>query len=77
MSEARSYAKPTEIGEVMTGQVVGEVVESDDRRFSPGDLVVGQLGWQEYAVARGGALRKVDPRLAPPPAGCTSSARPG
>ena len=65
MSEARSYASPTAIGEVMTGQVVGEVVESGDSRFSRGDAVVGQLGWQEYAVARGGALRKVDPDVAP------------
>lgn len=66
MSEARSYAKPTEIGEPMTGQAVGEVVESNDPRFSSGDTVVGQLGWQDYAVARGGTLRKVDPALAPP-----------
>ena len=47
MSEARSYAKPTQIGEPMTGQAVGEVVESGDPRFAPGDIVVGQLGWQE------------------------------
>jgi NADPH-dependent curcumin reductase CurA len=66
MSTARSYAKPTEIGEPMTGQAVGEVVESHDDRFSPGDVVVGQLGWQDYAVARAGTLRKLDPSLAPP-----------
>jgi NADPH-dependent curcumin reductase CurA len=66
MSEARSYAKATEVGEPMTGQVVGEVVESNDPRFAPGELAVGQLGWQDYAVARGGVLRKVDPNLAPP-----------
>ena len=66
MSTARSYAKPTEVGEPMTGQVVGEVVESGDSRFVAGDTVVGQLGWQEYAVARGGTLRKIDPALAPP-----------
>jgi len=65
MSEARSYAKPTQLGEVMTGQAVGEVVQSNDARFGVGELVVGQLGWQEYAVARGGALRKVDTALAP------------
>src|SRR5688572_10159698 len=65
MSEARSYAKPTQIGEPMTGQVVGEVVESGDPRFARGEIVVGQLGWQEHAVARGGTLRKVDPSLAP------------
>jgi NADPH-dependent curcumin reductase CurA len=74
MSEARSYAKPTELGEPMTGQVVGEVVESDDSRFAPGDTVVGQLGWQEYAVARGGTLRKVDPSLAPVQTASSTSA---
>jgi NADPH:quinone reductase len=65
MSEARSYAKPTQVGEVMTGQAVGEVVESSDARFTAGELVVGQLGWQEYALARGGSLRKIDTTLAP------------
>jgi NADPH:quinone reductase len=66
MSTARSYAKSVEIGEVMTSQTLGEVVESNDGRFELGDLVVGQLGWQEYAVARGGTLRKLPPELDPP-----------
>lgn len=66
MSEGRSYAKPVELGEVMTAQAVGEVVESNDSRFEPGELVVGQLGWQELAVARGGTLRRVHPALDPP-----------
>ena len=65
MSEARSYAKSVALGEVMTSQTVGEVVESDDDRFDPGDVVVGQLGWQEYAVARGSALRRVPPSVPP------------
>jgi NADPH:quinone reductase len=66
MSEARSYAKKLELGDVITSQSVGEVVESHDGRFAPGDLVVGQLGWQEYAVARGGSLRKIPELLDPP-----------
>jgi NADPH-dependent curcumin reductase CurA len=66
MSTARSYAKNLELGEVMTSQSVGEVAESNDSRFEPGDLVVGQLGWQEYAIARGGTLRKLPPELDPP-----------
>jgi NADPH-dependent curcumin reductase CurA len=61
MSEARSYARSLELGDVITSQAVGEVVESNDPRFEPGDDVVGQLGWQEYAVARAGTLRKVVP----------------
>jgi NADPH-dependent curcumin reductase CurA len=66
MSEARSYARSLELGDVITSQTLGEVVESQDSRFEPGDLVVGQLGWQEYAVARAGTLRKLPPDLDPP-----------
>jgi len=66
MSEARSYAKPVQVGEVMTAQAVGEAIESNDSRFVPGDLVVGQLGWQDYAVVRAGSVRKVPAQLDPP-----------
>jgi NADPH:quinone reductase len=66
MSQVRSYARSLELGDVMTAQAVGEVVESHDQRFEPGELVVGQLGWQEFAVARGGALRRVPAELEPP-----------
>ncbi|HEY6605985.1 MAG TPA: NADP-dependent oxidoreductase [Gaiellaceae bacterium] len=66
MSERRSYARSLELGDVITSQTLGEVVTSRDSRFEPGQLVVGQLGWQEHAVARGGALRAVPPGLEPP-----------
>ncbi len=66
MSEARSYAQPLRLGDVITSQSLGEVVESRDPRLTSGDLVVGQLGWQEWAVARAGALRRVPPGLEPP-----------
>jgi len=66
MSETRGYARSLELGDVITSQSLGQVVESDDGRFAPGDLVVGQLGWQEYAAARGGSLRLVPPGLDPP-----------
>jgi NADPH:quinone reductase len=66
MSSARSYARSLELGDVITAQAVGEVVESRDGRYSEGDLAVGQLGWQELAVARAGSLRKVPPVLEPP-----------
>src|SRR6476661_5985648 len=39
MSQARSYAKPMEIGDVITSQSIGEVLESNDARFAPGDRV--------------------------------------
>jgi NADPH-dependent curcumin reductase CurA len=66
MSTRRSYARHLELGDVVTAQAVGEVVASNDGRFSPGEVVVGQLGWQEHAVARGGSLRRVPPALQPP-----------
>src|SRR6266446_8160476 len=65
MSEARSYAPSLQLGDVITSQSVGRVVETNDPRFSVGDLVVGQLGWQEYAIARAGTLRRVPPELDP------------
>ena len=65
MREGPSYAAPVEIGGVMTGGVVGRVAESRTPEVAVGDIVEGSLGWQEYAVARPGQLRKVDPGLAP------------
>ncbi|MBZ0089240.1 MAG: NADP-dependent oxidoreductase [Thermoanaerobaculia bacterium] len=65
MSETGAGEAPMAIGEVVTGGAVGLVVESRDPEFRIGDAVVGILGWQEYAVAPGRALRRVDPDLAP------------
>ncbi|NNU43046.1 NADP-dependent oxidoreductase [Ramlibacter montanisoli] len=63
MNDAKSYAAPQELGKVMQGGTVGEVVESRHPKFAAGDKVVGMGGWQEYAVVAAdqpGALRKVD-----------------
>ncbi len=60
MNDAKSYAKPQELGVVMGGGTVGEVVASNNERFKPGDKVVGMGGWQNYSVSNGGDLRVVD-----------------
>jgi NADPH-dependent curcumin reductase len=65
MSEARSYAKSVELGQVMVGGTVSEVVESRRPGFTPGDLVVGYDGWQAYGVSTGAGVRKLDPKEAP------------
>jgi NADPH-dependent curcumin reductase CurA len=65
MSAAKSYARPVGLGEVMTGGTVGEVVTSRHAGLAPGDIVVGQGGWQDYAVLPGALARKLDPGLAP------------
>jgi NADPH-dependent curcumin reductase CurA len=59
MSDAKSYAPPQPLNEVMIGGTAGEVVESRNPSFTPGDLVVGMGGWQEYSVVSGG-VRKVE-----------------
>jgi len=68
MDDARSYAKPQPLGQVMQGGTVGEVVESRSPAFKPGDKVLGSGGWQEYSVvdaSQAGALRKVDTSQVP------------
>jgi NADPH-dependent curcumin reductase len=66
MNDAKSYAAPQPLGEVMIGGTAGEVIESRHPDFAPGDRVVGVGGWQEYSVAEGsGMLRKVDVRQVP------------
>jgi hypothetical protein len=65
MNDAKSYAKPVVLGEVMVGGTVGQVIESKHPDFQVGDYVESRLGWQEYAVSDGTALRKIDPTLAP------------
>ena len=65
MSDAKSYVKGVDIGEVMVGQTVGEVVESKHPNFKPGDKVLTQLGWQTYGKAKADELNKIDPSRAP------------
>src|SRR3954468_6134872 len=65
MSTAKSYAKPVEIGEVMVGGTVSEVVASRHPGFQVGDMVVSSAGWQEYAISDTTGLRKLDPASAP------------
>src|SRR6188472_3916718 len=45
MQEGRSYAKPVELGEVMVGATVGEVVASNNAAFPAGAFVLGMFGW--------------------------------
>ena len=52
ISAQKSYAKGVEIGEVMVGQTVGEVVDSKNPAFKKGDHVLTQLGWQLYGATK-------------------------
>lgn len=65
MSAVKSYAPPVPLGEPMVGATVSQVVHSADPRFAAGDFVLGDDGWQSYAVGDGAGLRKLDPWQAP------------
>ncbi|QIZ40067.1 NADP-dependent oxidoreductase [Saccharopolyspora sp. ASAGF58] len=65
MDAARSYAKPVEIGEVMEGGTVCEVLESASPLVAPGDIVLAHCGWQTHAVQDARLLRRIDPSKAP------------
>lgn len=65
ISGMRSYAAPVEIGQVMVGGGVAEVVESKNPEFAAGDSVDIYMGWQEYAISNGRGIRKLDPKAAP------------
>ena len=64
MSDAKSYAAPVGIGDVMTGGAVGEVVRSEASGLKEGDLVEGMFGWQEYALCSRGSARVLPRDLA-------------
>ncbi|MBQ4833577.1 NADP-dependent oxidoreductase [Pseudoalteromonas sp. MMG010] len=56
MNDAKSYAVPVNIGDVMVGATVCQVEESNNSEFSTGDWVLAYTGWQDYAISNGEGL---------------------
>jgi len=77
MDDAKSYAKPVHVGDVMTGESVCEVVASDRAGYAKGDIVLAHTGWRTHAAWEGPAPRKLDPKLAPITAGLGVLGMPG
>jgi NADPH-dependent curcumin reductase CurA len=65
MNDVRSYVAPFTLGEAMTGGAVGRVAASRDERYAEGDWVLHYLGWREWALTDGAAVRRLDPDAAP------------
>ena len=65
MNAGGSYAAPVEVGAVMTGGTVAEVVESRHGNFAAGDVVLAHTGWQTFGVQAGAELRKLNSAVAP------------
>ena len=61
MNNVESYVSPFELDAAITGDGIAEVIESNAQIFQPGDLVVGSLPWQEYAVIDPKKVEKIFP----------------
>ena len=77
INASKSYAANVEIDEVMVGGVIAEVAATKHPNFQIGDVVNANIGWQEYGVAAGDGLRKIDPTIAPISAGAGILGMPG
>ena len=65
ISGVRSYARPTELGDVIEGRVVGQVARSRDPAWREGDYAAGGYGWQLYSAVPAAGLQRLDPAEAP------------
>lgn len=65
MSTAPSYAAHLELGDVMLGGTVGQVLLSRHPGLAEGDYVLAGAGWQSHAVVPGAQVRRLDPDAAP------------
>jgi hypothetical protein len=65
MNDAKSYAKPVEVGALMEAQCVAEVTASRHDGFAVGDIVVAPIGWASHGISDGTGVQKIDPNVAP------------
>ena len=66
MNDRKSYVPPLQLGELMDGGTVAQVVQSRHPDYQPGDIVLSHSGWQTYAVASPKQiLRRLDATIAP------------
>lgn len=77
MSDAKSYAEPVAIGEVMVAGSICRVEESKHPDFEKGDLVVAFGGWQDYSLSNGEGLIKLDSDMPHPSYGLGVLGMPG
>ena len=68
MRDAESYAEPWDVGDAMSGGIVGEVVASESEAYETGDLVTGNGTWADYSVLDADSATGVDPAVADLPA---------
>lgn len=65
MNDTKSYVPPFQIGEPLSGGVVGQVVSSNGGAFKEGDYITGMGNWADYQITNGEGWSQVSPALAP------------
>lgn len=65
MENVADYVAPTELGDVMPGSGIAQIIESRNPRFKVGDLLVGRTCWSEYLVTDGVGWERPHPDLPP------------
>ncbi|MEO1853096.1 NADP-dependent oxidoreductase [Chromohalobacter sp.] len=68
MDGVTTYVEPFTLGQPLEGAAIGEVLESRDERFSPGDLVAHMGGWRDVAQLPGSSLQALPDLEVPPQA---------
>lgn len=71
LTAKRSYIAPVERGSIMRGQTIAQVLSVGanlNNQYKPGDWVVADTGWQEYAVL---GDKEVQKAVVPP--GCSAT----
>jgi NADPH-dependent curcumin reductase CurA len=67
MDDAPGYLPPIAIDEVIRSGGIAEVIQSNNPRYQPGELLFGLTGWQDYVIADDGAraLQALPPGVSP------------
>src|SRR5882757_5328779 len=66
MKEGRSYVAPVALGAPMTGQTVSVIEDSHNSAFKVGELVLANVGWQDYGLSDGRDLVRIDAAMPRP-----------
>ncbi len=77
MNDVKSYTPPFQLGEVLQGGAVGEVIASNDPSLKVGDLVQSGNGWREAFNAAASTVQKLETHGLPPEAFLGVAGMPG
>ncbi|PHV11561.1 NADP-dependent oxidoreductase [Chitinimonas sp. BJB300] len=60
MNEGQSYIPPFELGRVLEGSAIGQIVTSNVPELQAGDYVTSMFGWREAYVAAATSVQRLD-----------------